>query len=73
MPVVMPEGELLRRAAAWICKEREAHPGKSLSSYIDEAGMRYNLSPRDQRMLAELFTENNANTAPRGEAAGRTD
>lgn len=72
MPVIMPEDELLRRAAAWICQEREAYPGKSLSACLDEAGMRYNLSPKNQRMLAELFAENK--TAPCGEAAaGRTD
>ncbi len=55
MSVIMPEGELLRRAAVWICEAREACPDKPLSSCLDEAGMRYNLSPIDQRMLAELF------------------
>ena len=71
MTVIMPEGELLRRATVWICGERETCPGKSLSSCLDEAGMRYNLSPKDQRMLAELFADKKA--SPCGETAGRTD
>lgn len=72
MAAIMPEGELLRRAAAWICEEKTARPDRSLSSLLDEAGMRYNLGPADQRMLAELFADNNA--SPCGcDAAGRTD
>ncbi len=72
MAAILPESELLCRAAAWICEERAERPDRTLSSCLDEAGMRYNLSPKDQRMLAELFTENNA--SPCGDsAAGRPD
>ena len=71
MASIMPEGELLRRAAAWICEERAAKKDKSLHACLDEAGMRFNLSPKDQRMLAEFFAENGA---PRDtSAAGRPD
>ncbi|MDL2209532.1 hypothetical protein LJC26_01865 [Desulfovibrio sp. OttesenSCG-928-O18] len=71
MASIVPEGELLRRAAAWICEEREAKKEKSLYACLDEAGMRFNLSPKDQRMLAELFSETNC---PQGtSAAGRPD
>lgn len=58
MTAIMPEGELLRRAAAWICEERAAKKDKTLHACLDEAGMRFNLGPGDQRMLAELFAEN---------------
>lgn len=71
MSDIMPEGELLRRAAAWICAERAARPERPLNSCLDEAGMRYNLGPRDQRMLAELFKD--GKTPPCGNAAGRTN
>ena len=57
MASIMPESELVRRAAAWICDEREAKPGKTVHALLDEAGMRYNLSPLDQRMLAGLFAD----------------
>ena len=59
MASIMPEGELLRRAAAWICEEKNAKPGKNLHACLDEAGMRFNLSPLDQRKLVALFADEN--------------
>ena len=59
MSAILPEGELLRRAAAWICEERAHSPERSLSSCLDEAGMRFNLGPMDQRLLVELFKTKN--------------
>ena len=63
MPHIIPQSELVRRAAAWICAQREddAAAGngsgvKTLSSLLDEAGMRFNLSPLEQRMLLDLFS-----------------
>ncbi len=71
MSVILPEGELLRRAAAWICEERAQRPERSLFSCLDEAGMRFNLGPADQRSLGEFFRDDNA---PCGETAdGRPD
>ena len=60
MSTIMPESELVRRAAAWISGEREAQPEKSLHALLDEAGMRFNLSPVDQRMLADLLARNDS-------------
>ena len=60
MATIMPEGELFRRAAVWICGERNEKEGKSLHACLDEAGMRFNLSPKEKRMLAELFVGNPA-------------
>lgn len=57
MTSIMPEGELVRRAAVWICGEKDAKPEKSLYACLDEAGMRFNLSPLEQKMLAALFAE----------------
>ena len=72
MSVIMPEGELLRRAAAWICEERAARPDRTLSSCLDEAGMRHNLSPKDQRTLAEFFADDKTSPCSKA-AAGRAD
>lgn len=66
MGTIMPESELLRRAAAWICGERDANPEKSLHSLLDEAGMRFNLGPSDQHLLAELMTRKNSPITPPG-------
>lgn len=50
---VMPQGELIRRAAQYI--DELLKEGKALGPLLDEAGMRYNLSPKDAEMLRDLF------------------
>ena len=56
MPHAMPQSELVRRAVVWIGAVSSDNAGRSLSSLLDEAGMRFNLSPLEQRMLLDLFT-----------------
>ncbi len=55
MSAIMPPGELVRRAAAWISAELAAKPHVLQAKLLDEAGMRFNLSPKECRMLADLF------------------
>ena len=66
MTTIMPHSELLRRAAAFVA-ERFAEecpdcaatqgrpPEKALMAILDEAGMRFNLSPTETRALYDLF------------------
>lgn len=56
MPTIMPRSELVRRAASWIQEELAAHDTmKPTRVLLDEAGMRFNLSPMDCRMLEDFF------------------
>lgn len=67
MPTIMPKGELLRRAAAFVVEcladERpaDAKPGEQrpsearLAAILDEAGMRFNLSPAESIALHDFF------------------
>ncbi len=55
MPTIMPKSELVRRAFAYLQEERKHAPDKSLSSLLDEAGMRFNLTPVDAEALERLF------------------
>ena len=57
MSTVMPHSELLRRAVEWINDTRRDNPEKPLEQLIDEAGMRFNLSPVDCDGLRRLFAE----------------
>ena len=57
MSSILPPGELLRKAAAFVAETRKAEPSRSLSSILDEAGMRFNLTPLDSEALQRLFTE----------------
>lgn len=55
MTTVMPQSELMRQAVTWI-SERKAS-GTSLVKILEEAGMRFNLSPKDQEFLRKFFAE----------------
>ena len=54
---LIPKNELVRRATAYIVEERAAHPEKALSTLLDEAGMRFNLTPLDTAALECIFQE----------------
>ncbi|MBQ3060072.1 MAG: hypothetical protein IJD16_07145 [Desulfovibrio sp.] len=57
MSSLIPQGELVRKAAAYINEERTANPQKSLAALLDEAGMRFNLTPLDAQALERLFRQ----------------
>ena len=55
MTTIMPQGELVRKAAAFLAEQRAQNAGKSLSALLDEAGMRFNLTPLEAAALERLF------------------
>lgn len=57
MATIVPPSELVRKAAAFIAEERNLHPDKKLANLLDEAGMRFNLTPLDAAALERLFEE----------------
>ena len=56
MSSTLPTGELLRKAAAFVAETRKEDPERSLASVLDEAGMRFNLTPLDSEALYRLFS-----------------
>ena len=56
MTTIMSSSELLRRAVSYIDEELRERPGTPLSTLIDQAGMRFNLSPLDSEALLRLFS-----------------
>lgn len=56
MPII-EHGELFSRALDYIREEHASRPDVPLAVLIDEAGMRFNLSPLDSAQLARLFDE----------------
>lgn len=54
----MPHGELVRRALVYVNDTRKDYPGKPVSEILDEAAMRFNLSPLDGEALQRLFRSN---------------
>ena len=66
MNTIMPHSELLRRAAAFVTERfaeeysecattRGRKSKKALMVILDEAGMRFNLSPSETTALYDLF------------------
>lgn len=50
IPPVVPKNEALRRAIAWL-----AHHGTWSAEAIEEASLRFDLSPADQEFLLREF------------------
>jgi len=57
---MQPEGEELRKAVKWISAMRIEQTGVSLQKLIDEASVKFNLSPKDEAFLLRLITEEEA-------------
>jgi hypothetical protein len=57
MTFTMPEGTTVRKAIQWISKMREEGGIYSLSNLIDQACVRFNLSPKDCDFVHRFFRE----------------
>jgi len=56
MSSIMPEGAAIRKAVQWISKLRE-EGNTPLPTLIDQACVRFNLSPKDSEFLTRFFAE----------------
>jgi len=56
MSTTMPEGAAIRKAVQWISKMREEGT-PSLPHLIEQAAVRFNLSPKDSEFLTRFFAE----------------
>ncbi|WP_308620114.1 hypothetical protein [uncultured Desulfovibrio sp.] len=57
MPTIIHHSELVRRALLYLDGERERCPEKHLEVLLDEAGMRFNLTPAEAVALERLFRD----------------
>lgn len=57
MTTIMPQSELVRRAAAYVAAELAQKGRTGISALLDDAAMRFNLTPLDQLSLERLFSE----------------
>lgn len=54
---ILPEGEQLRKAVRWISEMREERQVTNLSQLINEACVKFDLSPADTDFLVRFFAE----------------
>ncbi len=59
MMTIMPEGEDLRKAVKWLSDEKGLHPEKKLSNLIQEACIKFDLSPLDAEFLSRAMRQQN--------------
>lgn len=52
---VHPKGEALRNAVSWISEQRQERPETKTLQLVDEAALRFDLSPADQETLIKTF------------------
>ncbi|MDJ0819138.1 MAG: hypothetical protein QNJ58_23205 [Desulfobacterales bacterium] len=57
MGTVQPQGENLRRAVKWISEERKYGPDRKPVKLIEEACLKFNLTPVDAEYLARFVKE----------------
>ena len=57
MTTIMPEGEDLRKAVKWISEERQSSPQRKLAKLVEEASVKFDLSPVDGEFLFKFFRE----------------
>ena len=56
MSSILPEGTAIRKAVQWVSKLRE-EGNTTLATLIEEACVRFNLSPKDSDFLHRFFSE----------------
>lgn len=54
---IQPTGEDLRKAVKWVSDERKYNPGKELKAVLQEACMKFDLSPKDADFLLSKLLE----------------
>ena len=55
MPAIQPKGEKIRQAVKWISEGLKEDENKSVLKLIEEAGTRFNLSPKDEDFLRSFY------------------
>ena len=59
MSTVQPQGEQLKKAVQWISDARKENPDAAPAKLVDEAGFRFDLSPKDCEFLLRLIKNDN--------------
>jgi len=57
MAAIMPKGEQVRQAVKYISSELQEDPSKSKQKLIQEACLKFNLSPLEEEALVSFYRE----------------
>lgn len=51
MTTIQPDGELIRKAVKWISDERQSDPSVKIQKLLEDAALKFNLSPVEVEYL----------------------
>ena len=54
---ILPEGEDMRRAVKWVSGSIQEVPGKPIQQLVQEATLKFDLSPKDAEFLMDFFRQ----------------
>jgi hypothetical protein len=57
MATIQPKGEKIRQAVKWISDELQEGERKSIQKLVQQAALRFNLSPAEEEYLTALYSE----------------
>lgn len=57
MSTIMPQGDAIRKAIKWISASREEKPDLPIGKLVQEATVRFDLSPKDSEFLFNFCRE----------------
>jgi len=60
MPTVTPKGENLKKAVRFISEKRQENPDINLNKLVDDAGLQFDLSPKDCEFLLRFVRDDNS-------------
>ena len=61
MTTTVPEGEAIRNAVKWISGFLQEDPDQAVQKLVNEAILRFDLSPKDADFLIRFYREEKAN------------
>ncbi|RJP59999.1 MAG: hypothetical protein C4549_01305 [Deltaproteobacteria bacterium] len=56
MSSILPKGEDIRRAVKWISEQLQENPDQIVQKLVNEAVLRFNLSPKDSEFLIKFYS-----------------
>lgn len=57
---IEPEGEDLRKAVKWVSEQRQSGTTKKLAELVEEACVKFDLSPKDEEFLMKTLKKSPA-------------
>jgi len=54
---ILPQGEKLRKAVKWISDKKQYESETDLNKLIQQAGLKFNLSPKEDAYLERFINE----------------